>query len=360
MNLVHFNDPSTAKKLLDGIHAHARKLDQVTIMEVCGTHTMEIGRLGLRPLLPENVELVSGPGCPVCVTPGTVIDRAAELALEHDVTVCTFGDMMRVPGNKTSLENARRRGAAIEVVTSPLQVLQLAESNPSEEYVFIAVGFETTIPVVARTVVIASEKRLSNISFIICHRLVPPALDVLIDDKDIALSGFLLPGHVSAIIGMQAYAGLTGAKIPGVVTGFEPLDIIGGIQAVMTLLTEHRYEVVNRYPRIVKPEGNPHALQLMSEVFSPADAVFRGIGPIPNSGLALQEQFGSYDACRKYKIDIQEDIMPKGCSCGAVLKGIIRPDQCPLFAGACTPNSPVGPCMVSSEGSCAAYYRYER
>ncbi|MBD3321245.1 MAG: hydrogenase formation protein HypD [Chitinivibrionales bacterium] len=360
MNLVSFNDPQIAGKLLDGIRRAASGTGTIKIMEVCGTHTMEIGRLGLRSLLPENVELVSGPGCPVCVTPGGVIDTAAELALGSGVVVSTFGDMVRVPGTRTSLEKTRTNGGAIQIVTSPLQAVANAESNPQKEFVFIAVGFETTVPVVARAVTMTCEKNLENMSFIICHRLVPPALDTLIADRDIGISAFLLPGHVSAIIGTGPYAFLDKEGVPAAITGFESLDIVGGIHAVVTMLAGRHSGVVNRYPRVVKDSGNSHAMKLIDTVFRPVDAVFRGIGTIPQSGLALREKFARVDACRKYGIKIREHAMPQGCACGAVLKGKIIPDKCPLFATSCTPDTPVGPCMVSSEGSCAAYYRYER
>jgi hydrogenase expression/formation protein HypD len=359
MALHDFGSPDVARGLLKAIHADARRCGRVKIMEVCGTHTMEIGRLGLRALLPDTVELVSGPGCPVCVTPGAVIDAAARCATGHAATVLTFGDMIRVPGDITSLSDAKAAGGAIEVVTSPLQAVTIAESRPKHPHVFIAVGFETTIPTVARAVTLAAERGVDNLSFLVCHRLVPPALDVLLADEEVGIRAFLLPGHVSAIIGTHAYSPVATAGIPAAITGFEPLDILGGIQAVLSMLVGTPAEVVNRYGRVVRAEGNIRARELIEEVFEPVDALWRGIGVIPRSGLALRQRYARFDATRAPGVAVARESMPKGCGCGDVLKGIIRPDQCPLFAGACTPETPRGPCMVSSEGSCAAYYKYE-
>ncbi len=359
MNLVSFADPATARTLLADIARLSHRCGPVKLMEVCGTHTMEIGRLGLRPLLPQTLELVSGPGCPVCVTPGGVIDAAAELAATQGVTVLSFGDMIRVPGNHRSLDAVSTDGADVRVIASPLQAVRIAREEPQRRFVFVAVGFETTIPVVARAIEEAGRAGLRNLTFLVTHRLVPPALDVLVADPALRIGGFILPGHVSAVIGEQAYARLIPAGVPGVITGFESLDILAGIHEALTLIVEGRVEIVNRYRRVVKPEGNPRALELIKRVFEPIDAPWRGIGVIPRSGLALRNVYRAFDARSVYGIDIDVDEMPKGCACGDVLRGVIRPDQCPLFGKACTPASPVGPCMVSSEGSCAAYHKYE-
>jgi hydrogenase expression/formation protein HypD len=362
MNLVDFNDPVGTGKLLEKIRNLAFTLDPIRIMEVCGTHTMEIGRLGLRSLLPSSIELISGPGCPVCVTPGSYIDSAADLALQKKVRIVTFGDMIRVPGNRTSLEEAKAKGAAIEVVTSPLQTLELARKYPEQEIVFLAVGFETTVPTMAKSILNAKAANLSNISFLVSHRTVPPALAALINDKVTDISGFLLPGHVSAIIGEAPYQPIARQGLPGAITGFGSIDILMGIFHVCSMIAQSRPMIVNAYSRIVKKEGNPLAVRTYEKVFQPSDALWRGIGTIPLSGLTLREEYADFDAARRFGILLDVDSsggQPEGCSCGSVLKGVIKPIECPLFAGVCTPRTPIGPCMVSSEGSCAAYYKYE-
>jgi len=362
MDLTNFSDKDLAQNLIREIHNHADQLGTVKIMEVCGTHTMEIGRLGLRSILPKNIELVSGPGCPVCVTPGAYIDAAVDLALNKNVRIITYGDMVRVPGNQTSLEEAKARGAEVHVVTSPLQALELARSNPHDEFVFLAVGFETTAPATAKALFTAYEADLSNLSFFLSHRIVPPALAALIEGKDLNISGFMLPGHVSAIIGEAPYQFLAARGIPSVITGFEPLDILMGVVGLCKMMVEGAAKVVNAYSRIVKSEGNPLAVAAYEKVFQTADAAWRGIGVIPMSGLVVRGPYKRYDASEKYGIVFSPSepaLQPVGCSCGSVLKGKIKPSACPLFGAACRPRTPVGPCMVSSEGSCAAYYKYE-
>ncbi|MBN2188037.1 MAG: hydrogenase formation protein HypD [Chitinispirillaceae bacterium] len=358
MNTGAFRDTATAKKLVGAINSRAGGLGQVRIMEVCGTHTMEIGRLGLRKLLPENIELISGPGCPVCVTPASYFDALARLALEKNVRIATFGDLFRVPGNRTSLAQARTQGAAVDIVASPLAALAIAEENPAQETVFTAVGFETTAPSTAAAARSAAARGVMNLSFFVAHRLVPPALDALCSDPALNISAFLLPGHVSAIIGEAAYASLVKKKIPGVIAGFEPLDILAGILSILEMLSEGAPSVRNIYPRVVKKEGNAAARTLIDETYAPADAVWRGMGVLPASGLRLRQRYADYDAALKYGLTVDKDEMPRGCSCGEVLKGRCRPDGCALFGKTCTPDHPVGPCMVSSEGSCAAYFKY--
>jgi len=354
---IRFTDPALGRALLDKIHQYAQKLSDIRIMEVCGTHTMEIGRLGLRPLLPRNIQLVSGPGCPVCVTPGAVIDAAIDYARRPGHVVASFGDMIRVPGTATTLDTIRTQGGRVVTVTSPLSVLEMAANDPASIYLFAAVGFETTIPVIARTVTLAAERAIPNIRLLVAHRTLPPALTALCTDPAIAISGFLLPGHVSAILGSDAYGTIDALQVPAAITGFDPLDILGGIESVLRMLVEQRVAVTNCYPRIVRPNGNPAARALIESVFEPIDADWRGIGVIPGSGLKLKPLFSQFDAPIP---ESAHTAMPEGCSCGAVLKGIVTPPQCPLFGTSCTPDLPVGPCMVSSEGSCAAYYRYER
>jgi hydrogenase expression/formation protein HypD len=359
MSLVNFSDPVTAKLLLDKIAKAAATLGRVRIMEVCGTHTMEIGRLGLRGLLPKNIELISGPGCPVCVTPGSYIDAAATIALSSRFRIVTYGDMVRVPGISTSLDEAKSKGAAIDVVTSPLQAIEIAKNKPNEQVVFLAVGFETTAPASAKAIIAAKNDGLKNLSFFISHKIVPPALSVLISDKEIGISGFLLPGHVSAIIGQQPYQFLAQQGLPAAITGFEPLDILSGIFLVCDMLSHKKAAILNAYTRVARTEGNPRALEIVYSVFHVADALWRGIGMLPMSGLSLKNDYREFDATQRFGIPPDAEAeMPEACSCGNVLKGRIRPDECPLFAKTCTPEKPVGPCMVSSEGSCAAYFKY--
>ncbi|HUI94083.1 MAG TPA: hydrogenase formation protein HypD [Chitinivibrionales bacterium] len=359
MSLVEFSDPSTARLLLAKIAATAASLGQVRIMEVCGTHTMEIGRLGLRSLLPKNVELISGPGCPVCVTPGSYIDAAADLALKKNARLATFGDMVRVPGDRTSLDEARAKGAVVDVVTSPLNALEIASQNKKDQVVFLAVGFETTAPATARAIEIAKQEKLKNISFFASHKIVPPALSALISDKENALSGFLLPGHVSAIIGEKPYQPLASAGLPAVITGFEPLDILSGIMMVCDMIANKKAAVLNAYQRIVHKQGNPKAVAAVNKVFDVADTAWRGLGMLPQSGLAIKKDYQDFDAAARFSVPADATAaMPKACSCGDVIRGRMRPDQCPLFTVSCTPENPVGPCMVSSEGSCAAYFKY--
>ena len=358
MNTNAFSDPAVARNLVAAITSCAGRIPPARIMEVCGTHTMEIGRLGIRQLLPENVELLSGPGCPVCVTPASYIDALAGLALKGGVRVAAFGDLFRVPGNKLSLAQVKAQGAAVDIVTSPVAALALARRNPDQQVVFTAVGFETTIPATAAAVREAALKGIGNISFLVAHRLVPPALDALLADKELGINAFLLPGHVSAIVGEAAYALLAERNVPGVITGFEPLDILAGILAALIMLAEKQVGVKNAYTRVVRPGGNAAARQLAGEIYGPCDAVWRGIGSLPQSGLRLRGQYARFDAAVKFGITIDDEEMPAGCSCGDVLKGRIRPNACPLFGAACDPDHPVGPCMVSSEGSCAAYFKY--
>lgn len=358
MNNEAFRDTEAAGKLIAAIKSRAGGLGPVRIMEVCGTHTMEIGRLGLRRLLPENIELVSGPGCPVCVTPAPFFDALAALALEKNVRIVTFGDLFRVPGNRTSFAQAKAKGAAIDIVTSPLAAVDIARKNPGQETVFTAVGFETTAPSTAAAVRETASQRCAHLSFLSAHRLVPPALEALLSDPGVHISAFLLPGHVSAIIGEDAFKFLADRKTPGVIAGFEPLDILAGILAILDMLYDSNASVKNVYPRVARKEGNAAAVKLIYETFKPCEAAWRGIGMLPGSGLRLRSRYADYDAALKFGLSLDTEEMPPGCSCGEVLKGLRRPDKCPLFGKACTPGSPVGPCMVSSEGSCAAYFRY--
>lgn len=359
-----FRNHMAAKAITADIHKLAAELPQnsreARIMEVCGSHTMSIARYGIRQILPQNVRLISGPGCPVCVTDAAYIDAAIELA-ERGIHVATFGDMLKVPGSSRTLADARSAGGQVYVCYSPLDAVKLAKENPDNEIVFLGIGFETTVPPVISIIKKAKAENLQNISLLTAFKLVPPALDALAQDKDVAVNGFLLPAHVSAIIGADAYRSFVEKyKIPSVIAGFEPLDILFGIKGLLEQLTDNRAELVNQYARVVKNGGNRIALNLIDELLEPADASWRGIGTIPKSGLSLREEYSDYDASRKFSISIEGGVPDLRCRCGDVLRGIILPDECPLFNNECTPLFPVGPCMVSSEGSCAAYYKYSR
>ncbi|MBN2035641.1 MAG: hydrogenase formation protein HypD [Chitinispirillaceae bacterium] len=358
MNIDRFRDPAIALKLVTSLQTMATRVPALRIMEVCGTHTMEIGRLGIRQLLPANIELLSGPGCPVCVTPASYIDALCDCATAGRARIATFGDLFRVPGTTTSLARVKAQGAAVDIVTSPLVALDMARNNREQEIIFTAVGFETTVPATAAAIQSAAEQKLTNLTFLCAHRLVPPALNALISDPTLGINAFLLPGHVSAIIGETAYASIAERGIPGVITGFEPLDILAGILALVEMAARHECALRNEYTRVVRREGNPAALALVNTCYEPCDAVWRGIGTIPASGLCLKKPHAAFDAAKRFGIKIDNKEMPSGCSCGDVLKGRCKPDACPLFGTSCTPDHPVGPCMVSSEGSCAAYFRY--
>jgi hydrogenase expression/formation protein HypD len=336
-------------------------------MEVCGTHTVAIFRSGLRSLLPEGVTHLSGPGCPVCVTHDREIAAVLELALNENCTIATFGDLLRVPGpDGLSLKKAMARGASVEVVYSPLDALTLAQKHPDREIVFLGVGFETTAPAVAATIQQAAKTGLANFSVLAFHKLVPPALDVLLEpdqnratDAPAGIDAFLLPGHVCTITGLEPFRFLAErCGKSGIVGGFDPADILEALLLMVRLRKEGRPAVVNSYRRVVADEGNPKARSVCLEVFEPADALWRGIGLLPQSGLAIRPAYAPYDAMRKFALSLPEVPPIRGCQCGEVLKGLLPPDQCRLFGKACTPANPVGPCMVSTEGSCSAYYKY--
>jgi hydrogenase expression/formation protein HypD len=325
------------------------------IMEVCGTHTVAIHRYGIQKLLPRNVKLVSGPGCPVCVTPDTYIDEAVFLA-RQGFLITTFGDMIRVPGTHSSLEKERAQGRDIKIVYSPLDALQAAETS-ARDVVFLAVGFETTIPGIAVTAMQAKERGVGNFYLLTANRLIPPAMTALIRD-DSQIDGFILPGHVSTVLGKNGYAFMEDLHVPGVITGFEPVDIVSSIIMLLHLIREDSAKVVNNYKRAVRDEGNPRSQSLINTVFEETDAGWRGIGVIPKSGLTLKEEYASLDIRKKIEIKTEKSTRPSGCRCGEVLKGRIDPPECPLFGSRCTPDSPIGPCMVSTEGSCSAWYKY--
>jgi hydrogenase expression/formation protein HypD len=328
-------------------------------MEVCGSHTVAIFKSGIRDLLPGNISLVSGPGCPVCVTPASDIDRAIEIARRDGVTLATFGDMLRVPGSYKSLRDAKAGGADIRVVYSPADALELAAKNPGRQVVFFAAGFETTTPAVAATIGRAVEAGTGNFSVLCVHKTIPNAMRGLLDSPELGIDGFLCPGHVSTIIGTGPYGFIPEEYgKPAVIAGFEPVDILQATLMMVRQSEALRPAVEIQYKRAVSEEGNPKAREVVDRYFEPCDSDWRGIGVIPGSGLMIRDGFEGLDASKRFEVELPEPKEPKGCSCGDVLRGLITPPECKLFAKACTPEKPVGACMVSYEGSCAAYYKY--
>jgi hydrogenase expression/formation protein HypD len=331
----------------------------VRLMEVCGTHTVAIFKHGIRSLLPDDMQLLSGPGCPVCVTSIKDVDTVLCLAKKEQVTVVTFGDMMRVPGNKKSLFQAKSEGCDIRIVYSPLDALAIAQENENKTIIFFATGFETTSPSIAGTIQEADKHEVNNFYIYSTHKLVPPALKALLSSGDVLVDGFILPGHVSTIIGSRPYDFIASDyHKPSVITGFDAGDILEAIMMLLDQIASERSIVENQYSRIVRQEGNPKAMALIDEYFEPVDAVWRGIGTIPKSGLALRSQHKHRDITSVFSCNVSDAAEPRACACGDVLKGIKIPTDCALFGRACTPEKPVGACMVSSEGSCAAYYKY--
>jgi len=359
-----FRDPAVAAGLrarLDAVAATlAERTRSVNIMEVCGSHTMAIARYGIRDVLPKTVNLISGPGCPVCVTPASYIDAAIALA-ERGMIVVSFGDMIAVPGSAATLAECRARGGLVEVGYSPLRAIELAAAHPDREIVFMAIGFETTTAPVVTMLDLAIQRGVKNLSLLTAFKRVPPALTALLSDPEIRIDAFLCPAHVSAIIGADAYIPFTDKwKVPCVVAGFEPLDILYGILGILEQLSRGEATVANVYARVVTPQGNRVAQALMAKYLEPVDAVWRGIGVIPASGLGLRPEFAAYDAEHRHGVSLAAGVENPACACGEVLKGKQRPPECALFGTACTPDHPVGPCMVSSEGTCAAYFKYLR
>lgn len=355
--LKAFKDPALARGLVESIEVWAP--EQATLMEVCGTHTVAIARNGIRDLMPEGIRLASGPGCPVCVTSNHDIDKVIALARIPGVIITTFGDMTRVPGSTSSLLAEQAAGADVRIVYSPLDALAIAQENPEREVVFVGVGFETTTPLVAMAIKRARALGLTNFSVYGAHKNMPGALEVIINDPALEVNALILPGHVSTIIGVEPYRFLAEKYgIPGVITGFEPVDVLQGIAMLMRQLHEGRADIEIAYARGVMPEGNPVAMAAIDEVFETCAATWRGLGEIPGSGYRIREEYADFDAMKRFDPEVEPTIEPKGCRCGDVLRGIMAPSECPLFRKVCTPENPVGPCMVSGEGSCAAYYRY--
>ncbi len=355
--LSAWRDPELARHLIEQIAQAADR--PMKIMEVCGTHTVAIARFGLRDVMPDNVTLLSGPGCPVCVTANRDIDFAIELSRLPGVVITTFGDMMKVPGSHSSLSREKADGRDVRIVYSPLDAVQMAAAEPDKQVVFLGVGFETTVPTIAVTIKHAMAQGLTNFSVLSVHKTVPGALEALVNDPEVAIDGFILPGHVSTIIGPEPYRFLASTyHVPGVATGFEPIDVLQGVWMLARQISEGRAEIEIAYQRGVNADGNPTARALIEEVFEPTDAEWRGIGVIPGTGLAIRPEFADFDAAKRFDVTVPEPKEIPGCQCGDVLRGVVLPFQCRLFGKGCTPEHPIGPCMVSSEGSCAAYYRY--
>jgi hydrogenase expression/formation protein HypD len=357
--LDEFGDPALAGRLVDEIRSAVT--GRWAIMEVCGGQTHSIIRHGIDQLLPGGIELIHGPGCPVCVTPLEMIDRAQAIAAMPGVTFCSFGDMLRVPGSRQDLFTVRATGGDVRVVYSPLDAVQIAEAEPDRQVVFFGVGFETTAPANAMAVFQARERGLRNFSVLASHVLVPPAIEALITSPSCRVNGFLAAGHVCTVMGTWQYEPLASRfGVPIVVTGFEPLDLLDGIRRCVLQLETGRAEVENAYPRAVRPEGNPAARAMLSRVFEVCDRQWRGIGTIPASGWRLTEEFAAFDAERRFDVGGLEVHEPGACRAGEVLQGLIKPDECACFGTTCTPRTPLGATMVSSEGACAAYHQYRR
>jgi hydrogenase expression/formation protein HypD len=355
--LDEFRDPQLARNLLASIRARSRR--PVRLMEFCGGHTHAIFRHGLRQLLPPTVELRSGPGCPVCVTADADIDRSIAISKLPGVLMTTFGDMLKVPGSRGSLQTAKAEGADVRMVYSTLDALHMARENPDRQVVFLGIGFETTAPTVAAALLQAEAAGIDNFTVLSLHKLTPPATRAILDAGEVRISGIIGPGHVTTIVGSHAWEFLPREYgIPCAVAGFEPLDILQVVDHLVAMVEEGRPAVYNAYARSVLAGGNVTALNLMERVFEVSAAEWRGLGRVPASGLTLRPAYARFDAQRAFPVELPAARLHTGCRCGEVLRGVIDPAECALFGRACTPSDPVGPCMVSAEGACAAWYRY--
>jgi hydrogenase expression/formation protein HypD len=359
--LDEFRDPALAGRLLSEIRALAGDRP-LKVMEICGGHTHAIYRHGLDQLLPPNIELVHGPGCPVCVIPLGRMDDALALARQEGVIFASYGDMLAVPGSQGSLTDARAAGADVRFVYSPLDALKLARQHPERQVIFLAVGFETTAPATALTLLQAAREEVTNLSFFVNHVLIMPAMRALLDSPNLSLDGFIGPGHVSTVIGLEPYRVIPEEyRKPIVVAGFEPLDILQALLMLLRQLADGRCEVENQYGRAVTATGNPTARAVLSQTMEPREEFeWRGLGVIPRSALRLRDDYAAYDAERRFTVPGLRLEDPKACQCGQVLRGVLKPWQCKVFGTACTPETPIGTCMVSPEGACAAYYNYGR
>jgi hydrogenase expression/formation protein HypD len=355
--MKEYRDPELAKEYLEEIKKTVTQ--PWSIMEVCGGQTHSLVKNGIIDMLPKAVTMIHGPGCPVCVTPLNLIDKAIHLALNENVILCSFGDMLRVPGSKINLLEAKAKGADIRILYSPLEAVKIAEDNPDREVVFFAVGFETTAPANALSVIHAHRRKLNNYSILASHVLVPPAIKAVIDDEESKIDGFLAAGHVCTIMGNSEYYPISEKhEVPIVVTGFEPLDVLQGILMVLRQLEANKAEVENQYSRIVREEGNIEAQKIISDVFEIKNQIWRGIGEISESGYAVKEKYANFDANKKFSITIEEAPEHPDCISGQIMKGIKKPFECAQFGKKCKPSFPLGAPMVSSEGACAAYYHF--
>ncbi|MCK4767004.1 MAG: hydrogenase formation protein HypD [Desulfobacula sp.] len=355
--IEEYRDGSLARDLVKKIHSVSKK--DLRLMEVCGTHTTAIFRHGIRSVLPQGITLLSGPGCPVCVTAQKDIDAFVEFARLKNVIVTTFGDLIKVPGSSSNLGKEKACGADVRIVYSVFDAINIARKNKDKEVVFCGVGFETTIPTIAAGILMGIEGKVDNFSVYSANKLTPPALAALMETDGVEIDGFILPGHVSVITGTNAYRDtFEKYDMPSVISGFEPIDIL---QAILLLIQQNEAEkpaLENAYPRAVSDAGNVKAKQIMNQVFEVCNASWRGIGEIPSSGMELKKEYQKFDAAIKFGMDMPDVPEPKGCACGEILMGLKSPYECALYKKKCTPLNPVGPCMVSSEGSCAAFYRY--
>ncbi|WP_217424736.1 hydrogenase formation protein HypD [Halobacillus sp. Marseille-Q1614] len=363
--LEQFSDPKLSRESLQAVLELAEDFKDTfgrvpVFMEVCGSHTMALAKSGVKSRLKDHVRLIAGPGCPVCVTDQKSIDAMIQLSKGTNRILCTFGDMMRVPGSKHSLMQARTDGEDIRVVYSPLDSVKIAEDHPDHEVIFLGIGFETTIPILALAIREAENKQLNNFSIWMTTKLVEPVMRALLESEEINLDGFLLPGHVSIVSGKQSFDFLAEEyRMPGVISGFEPVQLLSGIYKLLKLLIEKKVDILNDYTYLVKDEGNLTAQKLLDEYLEPNDEVWRGMSAIPKSGLVLKEKYARFDAKKKFNVSAGEPRKTK-CRCGDIIKGLIKPEECILFNKGCTPIHPIGPCMVSTEGTCAAHYQYMR
>jgi hydrogenase expression/formation protein HypD len=355
--LEEFRNEEQVKKLLDEIHSMVTR--EWNIMEICGGQTHSLVKNGILNLLPDQIFMVHGPGCPVCVTPIGMIDKAVELALNHDIILCSFGDMVRVPGSVMSLLKAKALGADIRIIYSPLDALKIATSNSTREVVFFAVGFETTAPANALSVLQAQKAGINNYSILTSHVLVPPAMEAILSDEETKIDGFLAAGHVCTVMGSEEYQPISMKYgVPIIITGFEPVDLLRGIRSCINQLEAGTCSLENQYKRVVKKEGNKEAKSVIFEIFEIGEREWRGIGTIPSSGYHVRDKYAAFDAIRKFAIKATDGRENPDCIAGNILKGLKKPHQCPLFGNRCTPSNPQGAPMVSSEGACAAYYHF--
>jgi len=360
--ITEYRNKNLSLKIAERINSYLPAYKgKISLMEVCGTHTHAIFRSGIMSLLSDKIEHLSGPGCPVCVTPNNYIDTAIAYSRLPEVTITTFGDMIKVPGSTSSLEKEKAAGGKVRIIYSPLENIEIAKENPDKKVVFLGVGFETTAPLVASTILSAAEEKIENFFVLSGHKLIPPAMMTLLESKEIKIDGFICPGHVSAIIGEKPYYPIVEKYgIPSVIIGFEPVDLLEGIEMLTKQIVEKKKpSVENQYKRVVRAEGNKKALSLIQKVFEISDSQWRGLGILPKSGLSIKRTYSDFDAKKNIKCKIEKTHQNPECICGKVLCGTRKPYDCKLYSNTCTPEHPIGPCMVSSEGTCAAYYKFK-